>query len=131
LSGISVRSAGESLESLLVERAGSLDVTFVAVVFEAHFEVFEHLAALRVGDVEHGRSERGLHNVAKSGIAAHGLHVVISLLGVRWSIERGRLDVEAEDVGVSVLTNRKNQTALEGVAGNHLRMREVCKWVRS
>lgn len=115
----------------MVERAGSLNITLIAVVFEAQFEVFKHPAAPRIADVEHGRSERGLHNVAKRGIASHRLHVVMSLLRVRWSIERGCSDVESEDVWVSILTNRENQTALEGVTGNHLRMCKVCRWIKN
>lgn len=109
----------------MVECAGTLGVRLVAVVFKAQFEVFQHLAALRVRDVQHRRSERGLHDVAKGGIVGHGLNVADSLFRVRWGVECGRREIEAHDVGVLILANRENETALEGMACNHLRMREV------
>lgn len=95
------------------------------MVLEAHFEVFQHLAASWVSDVEHLAAETLLHHVTEGCGVVRWLGRTNRLIGVRRHKELSRKEVESLDVRVSQVADRLWSTALERMAGNHLWMRVV------
>ena len=102
-----------------------MDVSLVSVVFEAQFEVFQHLAALRARDVERSRSERSLYCISESWVVRMWLNVADRLLGIGRAEKCSRLKVESHDVWMSESTHRNNCTSFEWVSSDHLRMCEI------